>query len=100
MNIPARYCTGYLGDFGTATPDGPMDFAGWFEAFLAAAGTPSMPAQQHPANRPRAHRPRPGRRGRRDQHLVRRIDPDLLQGLDRRSGRRFSSSTRDAAIVA
>jgi transglutaminase-like putative cysteine protease len=34
MNIPARYCTGYLGDFGTTPPYGPMDFAGWFEAFL------------------------------------------------------------------
>jgi transglutaminase-like putative cysteine protease len=34
MNIPARYCTGYLGDMGTPPPYGPMDFAGWFEAFL------------------------------------------------------------------
>ncbi|MBC7781992.1 MAG: transglutaminase family protein [Proteobacteria bacterium] len=34
MNIPARYCTGYLGDIGTEPPYGPMDFAGWFEAFL------------------------------------------------------------------
>ena len=34
MNIPARYCTGYLGDVGTEPPYGPMDFAGWFEAFL------------------------------------------------------------------
>ena len=34
MNIPARYCTGYLGDIGMAPPYGPMDFAGWFEAWL------------------------------------------------------------------
>lgn len=34
MNIPARYCTGYLGDIGMPPPYGPMDFAGWFEAFL------------------------------------------------------------------
>jgi transglutaminase-like putative cysteine protease len=34
MNIPARYCTGYLGDIGLPPPYGPMDFAGWFEAFL------------------------------------------------------------------
>jgi transglutaminase-like putative cysteine protease len=33
MNIPARYCTGYLGDIGVPVT-GPMDFAGWFEAFL------------------------------------------------------------------
>jgi transglutaminase-like putative cysteine protease len=34
MNIPARYCTGYLGDMGTEPPYGTMDFAGWFEAYL------------------------------------------------------------------
>jgi transglutaminase-like putative cysteine protease len=36
MNIPARYCTGYLGDIGVP-PAGPMDFAGWFEAYLGDA---------------------------------------------------------------
>ena len=34
MNIPARYCTGYLGDIGVPPPYGTMDFAGWFEAYL------------------------------------------------------------------
>ena len=34
MNIPARYCTGYLGDIGVPVVDSPMDFSGWFEAFL------------------------------------------------------------------
>ena len=34
MNIPARYCTGYLGDMGTPLPHGTPDFAAWFEAFL------------------------------------------------------------------
>ncbi len=34
MNIPARYCTGYLGDIGMPPPYGPMDFAGWFEAYI------------------------------------------------------------------
>jgi transglutaminase-like putative cysteine protease len=34
MNIPARYCTGYLGDIGVLPPYGPMDFAAWFEAYL------------------------------------------------------------------
>jgi transglutaminase-like putative cysteine protease len=37
MNIPARYCTGYLGDMGTAPPYGPMDFAAWFEAYVGGA---------------------------------------------------------------
>ena len=34
LNIPARYCTGYLGDIGLPPPYAPMDFAAWFEAFL------------------------------------------------------------------
>lgn len=34
LNIPARYCTGYLGDIGVPPADAPMDFAGWFEAYL------------------------------------------------------------------
>jgi len=34
LNIPARYCTGYLGDIGVPPVDAPMDFAGWFEAYL------------------------------------------------------------------
>lgn len=34
MNIPARYCTGYLGDIGVVPDPGPMDFAAWFEACL------------------------------------------------------------------
>jgi len=34
MNIPARYCTGYLSDIGVPPPHEPMDFHGWFEAYL------------------------------------------------------------------
>ncbi|MGV0991196.1 MAG: transglutaminase-like domain-containing protein [Mycobacterium sp.] len=34
MNIPARYCTGYLGEIGMPPPYGTMDFAAWFEVFL------------------------------------------------------------------
>ena len=34
MNIPARYCTGYLGDIGIAPVPCPMDFSAWFEVFL------------------------------------------------------------------
>jgi transglutaminase-like putative cysteine protease len=33
MNIPARYCTGYLPDIGVAAND-PMDFSAWFEVWL------------------------------------------------------------------
>jgi len=34
MNIPARYCTGYLGDIGVPPEPEPMDFSAWFEAYL------------------------------------------------------------------
>ena len=34
MNIPARYCTGYLGDIGIPPAQSAMDFAAWFEAYL------------------------------------------------------------------
>jgi transglutaminase-like putative cysteine protease len=34
MNIPARYCTGYLGDIGVPRDPAPMDFSAWFEAYI------------------------------------------------------------------
>jgi transglutaminase-like putative cysteine protease len=34
MNIPARYCTGYLGDIGVPPDPAPMDFSAWFEVYL------------------------------------------------------------------
>jgi transglutaminase-like putative cysteine protease len=34
LNIPARYCTGYLGDIGVPPDPAPMDFSAWFEVFL------------------------------------------------------------------
>jgi transglutaminase-like putative cysteine protease len=34
MNIPARYCTGYLGDIGVPIDPAPMDFSAWFEVYL------------------------------------------------------------------
>ena len=35
MGIPARYCTGYMGDIGIPPEPMPMDFSGWFEAYLS-----------------------------------------------------------------
>jgi len=35
MGIPARYCTGYMGDIGIPPEPEPMDFSGWFEAYLS-----------------------------------------------------------------
>ena len=34
MNIPARYCTGYLGDVGMPPPYSAGDFSAWFEVYL------------------------------------------------------------------
>jgi transglutaminase-like putative cysteine protease len=37
LNIPARYCTGYLGDIGVPAAPAPMDFSAWFEVYLGGA---------------------------------------------------------------
>ncbi|MDE1184237.1 transglutaminase family protein [Paraburkholderia sp.] len=37
MNIPARYCTGYISDVGLPPVTAPMDFAGWFEAYVGGS---------------------------------------------------------------
>jgi transglutaminase-like putative cysteine protease len=50
MNIPARYCTGYLGDIGVPPADTPMDFAGWFEAYLGGRWYTFDPATTFPAS--------------------------------------------------
>ncbi len=52
LNIPARYCTGYLSDIGEPYSPVPMDFAGWFEAYLGG--------QWHMFD-PRNNKPRRGR---------------------------------------
>lgn len=37
LNIPARYCTGYLSDIGEPLPHPPGDFAAWMEVYLDGA---------------------------------------------------------------
>ncbi|PMS29845.1 transglutaminase-like domain-containing protein [Paraburkholderia rhynchosiae] len=37
MNIPARYCTGYISDVGVPPPWSAMDFAAWFEAYVGSS---------------------------------------------------------------
>jgi len=34
LNIPARYCTGYLGDIGVPKDPAPMDFSAWFDVYI------------------------------------------------------------------
>jgi transglutaminase-like putative cysteine protease len=78
LNIPARYCTGYLGDVGTPPPYPPGDFAAWFEAYLGG--------QWHTFD-PRNNVPRIGRvllaRGRdaADVAITTTFGPNSLQGF-------------------
>jgi transglutaminase-like putative cysteine protease len=48
MNIPARYCTGYLSDIGVPPPYSDMDFAGWFEAYLGGTWYTFDPRNNEP----------------------------------------------------
>ena len=48
MNIPARYCTGYLGDIGVPVDVNPMDFSAWFEVFLAGRWYTMDARHNHP----------------------------------------------------
>ena len=34
LNIPARYCTGYLGDIRVPVDPAPMDFSAWFDVYI------------------------------------------------------------------
>ncbi len=78
LNIPARYCTGYLGDAGLPPPYEPGDFAAWFEAYLGG--------QWHTFD-PRNNTPRIGRvliaRGRdaADVAMVTTFGPSTLDGF-------------------
>jgi len=79
LNIPARYCTGYLGDIGVPAVPYPMDFSAWFEAYLGG---------QWYAFDPRNHIPRIGRvlmaRGRdaADVAITTTFGPNQLQTFE------------------
>jgi len=78
LNIPARYCTGYLGDIDVPASAAPMDFAGWLEAFIGDAWYTFDP---------RNNQPRVGRvliaRGRdaADVAISMTFGPNLLEGF-------------------
>jgi len=78
LNIPARYCTGYLSDIGTPLPYPPGDFAAWFEAYLGG--------QWHMFD-PRNNVPRMGRvlmaqgRDAADVAMTTTFGPNTLQGF-------------------
>ncbi len=79
MNIPARYCTGYLSDIGLSPPpSSPMDFAAWFDVYLGG--------HWHTFD-PRNNAPRRGRvlvaRGRdaADVPLIQTFGPNTMTGF-------------------
>ena len=55
MNIPARYCTGYLGEIDVPVDINPMDFSAWFEVFLGWALVHERRASQPSPHRPHCH---------------------------------------------
>ena len=56
LNIPARYCTGYLGDIRIPASDAPMDFSAWFEVFLDGPAGPQWYTFDARFNTPRIGR--------------------------------------------
>jgi transglutaminase-like putative cysteine protease len=82
MNIPARYCTGYLGDIGVPALETPMDFSAWIEVYLGG--------EWHVFDA-RHNRPRIGRilmaRGRdaTDTALTTSFGPSILSGFSVRT---------------
>ena len=89
LNIPARYCTGYLGDVGTPPPYPPGDFAAWFEAFIGGRWHTFDPRNNVPRigrEPPDCARPRCGRR--RHDYDVRTQHAGELPGMDGRDQRR------------
>ena len=48
MNIPARYCTGYLGDIGVPRSEAAMDFSAWFDVYLGGAWHTFDARHNHP----------------------------------------------------
>ena len=79
MNIPARYCTGYLGDIGVPRDPAPMDFSGWFEVYLVRPVVHLRRAPQRPADRPHPDGHRPRRRRRRADHEFRADGPEEIR---------------------
>lgn len=48
MNIPARYCTGYLSDIEVPPPHSAMDFSAWIEAYIGDGWHVFDPRNQTP----------------------------------------------------
>ena len=88
LNIPARYCTGYLGDIGVPPQPYPDGFQRLVRSVLGRTMVRLRRPQQHAANRPHSHGPRPRRRRRGADDHVWREHAAVVPGVDRRSAGR------------
>ena len=52
LNIPARYCTGYISDIGLPLPHAPGDFGAWIEVYPRRTLASVRSAQQQSKDRP------------------------------------------------
>jgi hypothetical protein len=82
MNIPARYCNGYLGDIGIPADPAPMDFNAWFEAYRRPL-VHVRRAPQHRADWPNPCRARPRRDGHSHDPYLRPACTGELHGYHR-----------------
>ena len=79
LNIPARYCNGYLGDIGVLPDPAPMDFNAWLEAFLGGRWFGST-RDKSAADRSNSDRAGPGCCGHSDDHDIRFARSQALRG--------------------
>ena len=84
MNIPARYCTGYLGDIGVPPTLRPGGFRRLVRGLSRRTLVHLRSTQQHAAHRPHPDGTRARRDRRRDRDLVRPVHARGLQGDHRR----------------
>ena len=85
MNIPARYCTGYLGDIGVPPSDAPMDFSAWFEVYLGGRWYTFDPRHNMPRIGRISGGPWPRRSRRRDLHHIRPVEIGLFPRVRERA---------------
>jgi transglutaminase-like putative cysteine protease len=70
LNIPARYCTGYITDIGLPPPYALMDFSAWIEVYLGHRWYAFDPRNNAPPDRPYSHCAGPRRRRRASNQYV------------------------------
>ena len=98
MNIPARYCTGYISDIGLVPPFGPGRFRGLDGGLSRRPLARLRSTQQRAAQGPRADGLRPRRRRRVADPYVRPEHPDGFPRMDGR-GRLTPATAQPHAAV-